>query len=162
MKIFLIRHAEAIDYETDTVKSDDYRFITPNGRSITRKVAKELKEELKDLEIVFTSPLIRAVQTAEIFATRLKIFSDVEVVNELRNECTVASLERLICNNASLSTVALVGHEPKMSLLVKSFSGKNDFIEFSKSSVSLLDIDPVTCRGEFLWYFDSKEMEYIK
>ena len=45
MKLFLIRHAEAIDYETETVKSDDYRFITPKGRKASLTVFKKLKDE---------------------------------------------------------------------------------------------------------------------
>lgn len=162
MKIFLIRHAEAIDYDTDTVKDDEYRFITANGRTVTRKVAKLIKEELKDLDKIFTSPLIRSVQTAEIFAVRLKFKNEVELVNELRNDYSAASLQVLIDKNSALNSIALIGHEPKMSLLVRSFSEKKDFSEFSKSSVCLIDFDVKTKSGKFAWYFDSKKMEFSK
>lgn len=162
MKIYLIRHAEAIDYETNTVKDDEYRFVTPKGRSITRKVAKTLKEEFKDLDKIFTSPLIRAVQTAEIIATRLKFRNDVELVNELKNESPTSSLQQLLNNNSNLNSTALVGHEPKMGILVKFFSDKNDLNDFGKSSVCLIDFDLVRQEGKFIWYFDSKKMEFVK
>lgn len=162
MKIFLIRHAEAIDYETDTVKDDEHRFITPNGRNITIKVAEFLKEELNDLDIIFTSPLIRAVQTAEIFADELKFKNEVMLVNELKNEFSIAGLQKLLNKNSELKSIALVGHEPKMSVLVKSFSDKKYFNEFRKSSVCLIDFDPGSDTGKFKWYFDSKKMEFDK
>ncbi|MEO8210384.1 MAG: phosphohistidine phosphatase SixA [bacterium] len=162
MKIFLIRHAEAIDNETDTVKDDEYRFITPNGRSVTREIAKTLKQELKDLDKIYTSPLIRAVQTAEIIATILKFKNEVELVNELKNESSTASLQQLINNNPSLNSLALVGHEPKISNLVKIFSDKKDLTEFRKSSVCLIDFDLARQEGKFIWYFDSKQIGFVK
>jgi phosphohistidine phosphatase len=162
MKIFLIRHAEAIDYETGTVKDDEYRFITPNGRKTTRKIAKVLKKELKDVEKIFTSPLARAVQTAEIFATILKFEKDVELVDELRNESTIASLQQLIIHNSNLNSIVLVGHEPKTGILVKSFSDRKNLDEFGKSSVCLIDFDVKLQEGKFIWYFDSKKLELIK
>lgn len=163
MKIYLIRHAEAIDYETATVTTDEYRFITPNGRNVTRKVAKFLKEELTDLNKIFTSPLTRAVQTAEIFATRLKFKEDVELVNELRNESTISSLQNLLKGNSNLNSIALVGHDPKMSLLVKNLSDKKDLnFEFKKSGVCLIDFDIKTEQGKFIWYLNPKTLEFIK
>lgn len=161
MKIFFIRHAEAIDYETDTVKDDDYRYITPNGRLTTIKVAQGLLKELNDLEKIFTSPLIRAVQTAEIFADELKFENDVELVNEMRNESTIQSLQKLIRNNSNLGSAAFVGHEPKMTLLVRSFSEKKSFPEFSKSGVCLIDFDIKQETGKLEWYFDPKKMEFV-
>lgn len=162
MKIFFIRHAEAIDHETDTVKTDEYRFITSHGRKVTRKVTKALKEEFSDLDRIFTSPMIRAVQTAEITATMLKFEHDVEPVNELKNESTVAAIQKLLTRHSALNSIALVGHEPQMSLLVRTFSGKKDFSEFSISSVCLVEFENVKAEGTFKWYFDSKKMEFIE
>jgi len=90
MKLFLIRHAEAIEHETDTVKDDEHRFITAFGRSVTGKIAETLKEKLNDLEIIFTSPLVRAVQTAEIISAKINFDNDVLLVNQLKNESTNA------------------------------------------------------------------------
>ncbi|MEO8664730.1 MAG: histidine phosphatase family protein [Ignavibacteria bacterium] len=162
MKLFLIRHAEAIEHETDAVKDDEHRYITAFGRTITRKIAKTLREELKDLEIIFSSPLIRAVQTAEIISTRIKFKSDILLVDELTNESTTASLLQLLSKNSDMKSVALVGHEPKMGILLTSLSGKRDINDFRKSSVCLIDFDASEGRGKFEWYFDSKSMEFVK
>ena len=162
MKLFLIRHAEAIEHETDAVKDDVHRFITAFGRNITRKIANILREELSDLEIIFTSPLIRAVQTAEIISTRIKFKNDILLADELKNETTTASLQQLLSKNVDMKSVALVGHEPKMGVLVKSLSNKKDLIDFRKSSVCLIDFDASKGKGKFEWYFDSKTMEYVR
>ncbi len=162
MKIFLIRHAEAIEYETDTVREDEYRYITPHGRKVTGKVIKILKDELKDLDRIFTSPLIRAVQTAEVTASALEFEKDVELVNEMKNESTTASLQEMISRHSDLHSIALVGHEPKIGHLVKSFSDKEDLQEFRKSSVCLIEYDLDLEKGKFVWYFDSKKMEFIR
>ncbi len=162
MKLFLIRHAEAIELETDSVKDDEHRFITPFGRILTSKISKILIEEFKDLEIIFSSPLIRAVQTAEIISTRIKFRNDIELVNELKNESTTASLLQLLSRNAELKAVALVGHEPKISMLVKNLSNKKDLNNFRKSSVCLINFDALAGNGKFEWYFDSKTLEFVK
>jgi phosphohistidine phosphatase len=162
MKIFIIRHADAIEYETDTVKNDELRFITPKGRKVTGRVANALKEEFNGLQKIFTSPLIRAVQTAEIIAAELKFKNDIELVYELRNEVPIAALQKLLNENSGLDSIALVSHEPKVSLLVKSFSDKKNFEGFCKSSVCLIEFDPESGEGKFKWYFDSKTMEFKK
>lgn len=163
MKLYLIRHAEAIDYETETVTTDEYRFITPNGRQVTRKAAKFLKDELADLDKIFTSPLIRAVQTAEIFAVRLKFKGDVEPVNELKNEATISSLQNLIKKNSNLNSIALVGHDPKMSILAKAFSDKEELnFEFKKSGVCLIGFDLKNESGKFIWFLNPKTLEFVK
>jgi phosphohistidine phosphatase len=115
---------------------------------------------MEGVEKIFTSPLIRAVQTAEIVAEGLSFENDFEVVDELVNESSVASVQNMLEKNRKLKSVILVGHEPKMSLLVKSFTHKTDFKEFGKSSVCLIDFNIDTGKSEFIWYFNSNSMEF--
>jgi phosphohistidine phosphatase len=161
MKIFLLRHCEAIEYKTETVDNDELRYITPGGRILTRKISKALKEYLKTLDRIFTSPLVRAVQCAEIVATVIKFKNEVELVNALRNESPTTSFQQLLKDNSSLNAILLVGHEPKLSKLVKFLSGKNDFTGFSKSGICMIDYDTEKETGKFEWYFDPKEMEFV-
>jgi len=164
MKIFFIRHAEAIEYETPTVTSDDYRFITPEGRKTTRNVVAKLKEEFSGLQKVFTSPLVRAVQTSEIFAIELNFEGEVELADELRNEATTASLQQLVKDTSELyDTIALVGHEPKMSLLLKIYTGLTELnFDLKKSGVCLVEFDIKTVDGKLEWYLNPKTMEFAK
>ncbi len=161
MNVFFIRHAEAIDYETETVKSDEYRYITEEGRKETRKAAKILRKEMKHVNKFFSSPLIRAVQTAELFAAMIKFKGSIEIVNELQNEYTTGSVQDLIRRNSGLDSIALVGHEPKMSVLIRIMSDKKSFSDFSKSGVCLVELKGAES-GKLIWYFDPEKMDFIR
>jgi len=159
MKIYLVRHTEAIDYETESVRSDDLRFITPKGRKVAASIFKALKEELNDLEKIFTSPLIRAVQTAEIMALTLKYKNDVEIANELNISSTGNKVIQLLKRNSVFKSIALVGHEPMISGLVHELSDNQDpAFTFKKAGVCCIEIDPEMGKGRFEWYYNPKTM----
>lgn len=163
MKLFLIRHGEAIDYETESVKSDDLRFLSPEGRKTSREVFRKIKGEFLGLDVIYTSPLIRAVQTAEILANILRFENDVEIANELGFSSVTAKVLELIRRNSKLGSIALIGHEPMIGGLVGNLSGgKLPELSFKKSGVCLIDFDCKKETGSFLWYFDPKIREFIK
>jgi len=163
MKLFLIRHAEAIDYETESVRSDDLRYITPKGRKTSSTVFKSLKDYFLDLDKVFTSPLVRSVQTAEVLACTLKYKHDVEIANELLLNGTVSKLQQLLKRNTVFTSIALVGHEPLMSLLVEGLSDKKELnFHFRKSGVCFIDYDAEKGLGKFEWYYNYKNSEFVK
>lgn len=161
MKIYLIRHGEAIDHETSSVKSDEYRFLTIKGRLTTRKVAKNLKEELEATDKIFTSPLTRAVQTSEVIATTIKYKNDVEIANELRIGSSISQVIELIRLNANLNSIVLVGHEPMMGMLVSALSNKKDFYNFKKSGVCYIDFDTKKETGIYKWFLNPKTLEHV-
>lgn len=162
MKLFLIRHTEAIDYETESVRTDESRFITPNGRRVALSVFKVLKDDLSSLEKIFTSPLIRAVQTAEILAALLKYKNDVELANELRPDSEQDKVIKLIKRNSVFKSIALVGHEPMLGKLVIEIT-KRENLPFSikKNGVCYIDYDTESDKGELKWYFDPKSLEKV-
>jgi phosphohistidine phosphatase len=163
MKIFLVRHGEAIDYETESVKNDVNRFITPKGRKVSRNVFKKLRSEFYGLEVIFTSPLTRALQTAEILANSVKFENDVEIANELITPGSVENVTQLIKRNSLYGSLALVGHEPMMGMLVQALSdGKENLFLFKKSGVCCIDFDTKKQTGKFLWYYDPKLQDFIK
>lgn len=162
MKLFVIRHTEAIDYETESVRTDESRFITPNGRRISLSVFKTLRDDLSDLEKIFTSPLIRAVQTAEILASSLKYKNDVEISNELKPNSEFDKVIKLIKRNSIFKSIALVGHEPMLGRLVAEITNKETLpFEFKKNGVCYIDYDAESGQGQLKWYFDPKLLEKI-
>ena len=163
MKLYLVRHTEAIDYETESVRNDEYRFITPKGRKAAITVFKTLKEEMISLEKIFTSPLTRAVQTAEILAMTVKFKNDVEIANELAMAASKDKILQLLKRNSIFKSIALVGHEPMMSSLVNALSDKKntDFM-FKKAGVCYIDFDVEKGEGKFEWYINPKTLEYQK
>jgi phosphohistidine phosphatase len=163
MKLFLVRHADAIDYETESVQTDEHRYVTPGGRQTARKVFKKLREEFGNLDVIFTSPLTRAVQTAEILASGIKFTNDIEIAKELIVSATSSKILQLLKRNSTLHTIAFVGHEPTMSILITSISDNKQFnIPFAKAGVCLIDFDLNKEEGKFRWYFDPANFSFIK
>lgn len=162
MKLFFARHADALDQFNETVKSDALRYLTEKGRKKENEVAEYLKEYFNDLEMIYTSPLIRAVQTAEIIAAKAGYMGNIELVNELKSETSIAGAIELIRISGSMSSVLFVGHEPKLGILLNSLTGKTLTNSFSKSGVSLTEFKPDSDTFRFEWYLEPGKMEFIR
>jgi phosphohistidine phosphatase len=119
VKLYVMRHGPAED-QADSGMDED-RALTASGRERVRNVAKLLVElEEEPLQII-TSPLVRAVQTAEIVAVVTRL-GDREGKVDVRRELSPAEGKGVGLVTALASTaskrVMLVGHEPDLSELV--------------------------------------------
>src|SRR5262249_9528193 len=70
MKVLLIRHTHAVD--GDEALDDEARWLTAKGRTLARAVGARLRDDEIVPDAIVTSPLVRAVQTAELVARGLK------------------------------------------------------------------------------------------
>src|SRR5215831_2904350 len=71
MKLYFLRHGEAASADGRTIKSDYERPLTKDGIEIMKSEGKALTRLNVDPEIIWTSPLVRARETAEIVAKQL-------------------------------------------------------------------------------------------
>ena len=117
MKVHLIRHAEAIDRSLDG--PDAHRYLTCRGRTRFRRVASSLKKQGVEPDIILTSPLIRAVQTADILAETLRFNGDLVVWPQLASGFQLEQLRELLGRYSDLAEIVLVGHEPDLGELVR-------------------------------------------
>lgn len=114
MEVYLIRHGIAGDrgdYEDDNI-----RPLTDEGRQKTIKVAKQLVKVGLRFEIILTSPLVRASQTAEILkkaglGDRVETFASLAPEGNIQE--WVAWYNRWYSKGAR-SPIALVGHQPDL------------------------------------------------
>ena len=115
MDVFLIRHADAID-ETLELR-DPMRHLTAHGRAQATALGDRLRWFDCTPTHIWTSPLVRAVQTAELVATALDSKLPVEVKPGLApgqpSRTTLAALRALPEDAVAL----LVGHEPGISAI---------------------------------------------
>jgi phosphohistidine phosphatase len=135
VKIYLIRHAHAVD-ESSTLP-DEHRYLSVKGRRVMKEVGAALLSNGVKFDAVVTSPLVRAVQTAEILAESVGFFGIVEALPPLRPgvppRVVAAELP------ARGMAVAVVGHEPGISALGALLVGRPAFPPFKKAQVCLLD-----------------------
>jgi phosphohistidine phosphatase len=139
MDIYLVRHGIAIAREDGV--PDGFRPLTGKGRRRFRKTARAFaKLGRRKLDLILTSPLVRAVQTAEILASEAK-HGEVSVLEELDPEFSVGSLLDALARRASgLKSVALVGHEPQLSSVLAVLAGvPADSLDLKKGAIVHLD-----------------------
>jgi phosphohistidine phosphatase len=116
MDLLVIRHAIAQDGEkwAKTGEPDERRPLTKKGRKKMRRVAKGLHRLVPDLDLLATSPLTRAVQTAEIVGKRYGELA-VVVLNDLQPERPFTALLEWLRRLDDVDVAAIVGHEPHLS-----------------------------------------------
>ena len=141
MDVLVIRHAIAEDWMSfaRTGKSDELRPLTPEGRKKMQRSAAGLRAMVPRIDVLATSPLVRAVQTAEIIAAA---YGDLELIQieELTPAGYSEQLSRWLADQDPDSTIALVGHEPSLSSHVSWLTARSDdaFVEFKKGGTCLL------------------------
>jgi phosphohistidine phosphatase len=131
VRIYLVRHADAIP-ETWEI-SDESRSLTAAGREVAARLGAHFAADGVELDAVVTSPLVRAVQTAELLTAGAGFKGEVEAVEWLRpggSPRVVA--EELLARGLR---VVAVGHEPLMSALGAHLCQRPDFPSFRKGEV---------------------------
>jgi len=139
MDIYLVRHGIAVGREDGV--PDGFRPLTGKGRRRFRKTARAFaKLGRRKLDLILSSPLVRAVQTAEILAGEAR-HGEVGVLEELDPEFGVESLLEALAKRADgLKSVALVGHEPQLSSVLAVLAGvPADSLDLKKGAIVHLD-----------------------
>jgi phosphohistidine phosphatase len=119
--LFILRHGEAGNRMT-VVEEDSERSLTTEGRTEMQKIAKSLKAVGLQTNQIYTSPLKRARETAEITAKILEI-PTLEEWDELKPDGSKAALYRKLARLEQNSRLILVGHEPYLSSMIGEIIG---------------------------------------
>lgn len=155
-RVLLVRHGEAVDGHG---LPDDERWLTEKGRVRTRQVAAMLEREGLRFDRIFTSTLVRAVQTAEILATCAAFEGPVEVFEPLGHMGRATGLRALDGHTSGLW--ALVGHEPSMGMYATRLLG-SPFPSFKKSAALLLSRAGDAGPYHFEWYLRPSKLELVR
>jgi len=149
MQLYFLRHGEA-DWP-DWNKPDDERPLTDFGKKEVRQVAKFLDRLKVKPDLIVTSPLPRASQTAKIAAEQLKV--KLREDESLEPGFGLSELRTVFKRHRS-KVLMLVGHEPDFTSVISKLTGAS--VKLSKAGVALLDIDPELEEGKLLWLFPPK------
>jgi phosphohistidine phosphatase len=116
MEIYILRHAEAEDQEVGRLDHD--RKLTLKGRRDTRAVAKAALRAREMPQIIFTSPLRRAQETAAIAAGVLGCLRVKETI-ALLPDALPEQIWKELCGQPGVEVAMVVGHEPHLGLLTQ-------------------------------------------
>jgi phosphohistidine phosphatase len=142
VNLLIIRHGPAGDPEAWQAegKDDRVRPLTPKGKKEMRRAAGGLARVVPELDVLATSPLTRAAQTAEIVAREYGC--QVETVEELTADHQPQDLLPWLQQHQDRETVAVVGHEPHLGLLAGYLlTGKSvSFVDLKKGGACLIQV----------------------
>jgi phosphohistidine phosphatase len=151
VRLLLIRHAIAVPSGRPGVE-DDERPLTPRGRKRFRAAARGLAHLMDRPDILLTSPLPRAVETAEIAA---HAFGKLEPRHEKALARGVSDIIALLRRQPAEATVAIVGHEPTLSQLLARLlgSGRPERLAFKKGGAALVEVrGEGRTAGRLIWF----------
>jgi phosphohistidine phosphatase len=162
-ELYLIRHGVA-EERGEAWPDDSKRPLTEEGTSRMRKAARGLSRLGIVFDVVLTSPLVRARQTAEIVAGGLAPRPSLSNIESLAPDAGYAALMADLEKHARKPRIALVGHEPDIGELAARLIGSRRSIEFKKGAICRIDVDelPPNGPGQLRWFITPKMLLALK
>lgn len=134
MNLYLVRHADA--EKTQPGKKDEDRKLSKEGKERIQGVANQWFYFIKKLDLICTSPFIRAVETAEIIAKCFEYKGEIIRDNLLAAGSYTKDLIQLI-NSLQGEDILIVGHQPDLSEHVSNFISSNGaLVDFKKAAIA--------------------------
>jgi phosphohistidine phosphatase len=161
-ELYLVRHAIAAK-RGDEWPDDTKRPLTKRGISRFEECVTGLRELEVAVDEVFTSPLVRAKQTAEILAAGMDRNPPVKILEALAPGHTAKDVMTQLAKAAKRRRIALVGHEPDLGELAAHLIGANRAIPFKKGGVCRVDVESFTSRsaGTLIWFVGPKVLREL-
>jgi phosphohistidine phosphatase len=158
MRFYFLRHAEALDGWDDAA-----RPLSVRGEHQAREMGSFLKRIGVEFDAAYSSPLVRARQTAErvLGVGGGMGVDDLEVVDAMRNETGDLDFQGWLRSLPMAKHVLLVGHNPSISGRVRELLGMSDGLglEFAKCGLAVVrTADGV--RGELKFYGTPKTLGF--
>jgi len=163
MKLHILRHAIAVERGSSDYPNDD-RPLTREGIRRMKRASKGLRRIIERPQVILTSPMKRAYQTAEIAACALKSVRRLAVVTELLPGARPKEIVRLLFEHKDCASLLIVGHEPDLSLFISYLLGsrKGVFL-LKKGGLCRVDLSLGKTRGkaELVWYLTPKLLSML-
>jgi phosphohistidine phosphatase len=165
MELYLIRHGLAQPLGNKNDFADEKRALTSQGRERMREVARGLRKLAVKPELILTSPLVRATETAEIVADTVGV--DKQMLLITANLAPGSVFEQLLAEikDKRAESVVLVGHEPDLGELAGLIiSGEDHFsVPLRKAGVCRIDVTETVpaFKGTLVWLLTPKQLRII-
>lgn len=154
MKLYFLRHGIA----QDIAPSDYERKLTPEGIAKLEKSAQVIERLGLEIDYVFTSPRVRAVETAQIVANQLTL--SISVRDELNFQFSQQNLPELLNGLDSSTNILLVGHEPTFSSVIEALTGAR--VDMKKGGLARVDITRTSpLSGILVWLIAPRVFEAL-
>lgn len=157
MVLYFLRHGLAEDRET-WKGSDASRPLTERGVKRLAAQAANLPRLDMQLDVILSSPYLRALQTAQIVARQLDLMSCLEQDERLVG-LDISELQAILKDHPDANNILLVGHEPDFSLTVGALIGGARLV-FKKAGLARVDLfSGPDLQGELTFLLTPKLLE---
>jgi phosphohistidine phosphatase len=155
VQLYLVRHAHAVD---DAARDED-RPLSADGRRQARDIGAALARQGVTLSRIVTSPLVRAVETAELVAVAVGFDGGLDVADALRPDGGWKQLQRdVLAPLGGEAAVALVGHEPSIGHFLSKLMHEKG-LSMSKGAVVRLDFSDADTPARVVFTLSPKHLE---
>jgi phosphohistidine phosphatase len=167
MDLLVVRHAIAEDRETfaESCQDDALRPTTAEGRRKFERGARGLRRLVPTVDVLATSPLVRAIQTGDILQ-RVYRLEDAARLRELAPDADPGALLSWLRRHPRQATIAVVGHEPHLSRLIEHLlTGRSSgFVDLKKGGACLLGFEgePGPPRGALRWLLTASQLRQLR
>ena len=164
MELYIVRHGIAIDREDPKSPPDPDRFLTEEGIDKSKQVAKGVAALGIEPDLLVTSPYIRALQTAELFAAALDYPKQKIRRSDLLLPGTEATLfYKELAKDKDSAIVMAFGHAPQLDdLIATALGSKHHLTSLKKSGIAALELKCISPpSGELLWLATPKLLRKI-
>jgi len=147
MKLYVLRHGDAVEHGDPRYKETE-RPLTPKGVQRTKQLAHALRQMEVSFDVVLSSPLTRARQTAEIVVRGLRLENRLRFTGELAPD---GSMEKLVHEinliRPTPADVVICGHEPYLSGFISllCIGGPSLPIKLKKGALCRLEVEVLQC-----------------
>ena len=162
VELYIVRHAIAAERGPEW-PDDTERPLTERGIDRFRQVVAGLTFLNLQLDVIFTSPLVRARQTAECLSIGLPEKVRIKTVDALApGHTSIEVMEQVARQAGSATRVALVGHEPDLGALAGWLIGARRALPFKKGGVCRFEMDSLSSRYATLsWHMPPKVLRKL-
>jgi phosphohistidine phosphatase len=156
MELFILLHGEAGKRLSSAI-GDRSRPLTSTGNAEVLEEARALKSIGIKFNVIVTSPLKRAYETANIVANIYKKKNILKVWNELAPEGSITDVYRKISQFGPESLILMVGHEPQLTEITKGIIHKDKAVScnivLKKAGLVRINISKsnLSLKGELRW-----------
>jgi phosphohistidine phosphatase len=157
MELYFLRHGLA-GKSSQWQGSDFDRPLTADGKKRMQREAAAIRALNLSIDVIASSPLVRALQTAHIVAQQLKLLDRLMREELLSPGFGCEELKMILKKYADAQALMLVGHEPDFSTTISHIIGGGTII-CKKGALALVDLqNPADLQGELVWLIPPKAM----
>jgi len=165
MQLYIVRHGIAIDREDPKCPPEAERYLTEEGVEKTKQVAEAVAALGIQAELMFSSPYVRATQTAAIFASELEYSKQkIRRTDSLLPGAEPGAFLRELAREKDVSTVLCFGHAPHVDgLLAAAVGASRHITSMKKAGVALVELKRLSPpNGQLVWLITPKLIRKAK